>query len=85
MMGPLANRAVVVIRASGSGWQGGSLYSVSLVGFYCSLPLLGQRAVGFNDVSHRVVPPPWEKHFKKTLMAFLDPWTINILNSDNKS
>lgn len=84
-MGPLANGAAVVIGATGAGWQGCSLYSVSLVGVYCSLPLLGEWPVGFNDVSHRVVPQPWEKHFKKMLIGLRDPWTINILNSDNKS
>lgn len=70
-MGPLADGAAVVIGATGAGWQGCSSYSVSLVRVYCALPLLGQWPVGFNDVSHRVLPQPWEKHFKKMLAVWI--------------
>lgn len=53
-----------------------SLYSVSLVGTYCSLLLLGPWAVGFNDASYRVVPPSGEGILGKLSLAF---WILGPL------
>lgn len=41
MMGLLINRGVVVGGTEGSGLRVTSLYSISLLGFYCSLLLPG--------------------------------------------
>lgn len=70
MMGLLINRGVVVGGAKGSGLRMTSFYSISLVGFYCSLLLPGWWAVGFNDSSYRVGPPSWERILRKLSLAF---------------